>query len=294
VSTGEFVGSVQLGEPRRRLLRDEVHGDRCGIERAPDDLGDLAVSEVDARSEHTITLVIPGPNVAADTLRRVTHPTTAATRTLSESESKRLLAGAGVPIAAEAVVDTALQAVAAASSIGYPVVVKLNGDAIAHKTERGLVRLNLTTPEAVEAAGNDLLAKATPTDGPVGLLVAPLVRGNRELIAGVATDPQFGPTVMVGIGGIFAEALADVAFRLVPLTRVDADDMVDDLATQALLGAFRGEPAVDREALIDVLVGLSRLIEQRPDIVSVDVNPLIVSATDGKPIAVDGLVEVAS
>jgi acetate---CoA ligase (ADP-forming) subunit beta len=99
---------------------------------------------------------------------------------------------------------------------------------------------------------------------------------------------------MVGIGGIFAEAIADVAFRLVPLTEIDAEDMIDDLATQALLGEFRGEPAVDRAALVQVLVGLSRLVEQRSDIVSVDVNPLIVSATDGRPIAVDGLVEVAS
>jgi succinyl-CoA synthetase beta subunit len=236
----------------------------------------------------------PGRSVIAPTLGEVSHPSTATTRTLSESESKQLLAEAGVPVATEAVVRTTEEAVAAATSIGFPVVVKLNGDKIAHKTERGLVRLNLIDAAAVRAAADELLAKATPDDGPVGLLVAPLVRGNRELIAGVATDPQFGHTVMVGIGGIFAEAIADVTFRLVPLTEVDAEDMIDDLATQALLGEFRGEPAVDRAALVQVLVGLSRLIEARPDIVSVDVNPLIVSATDGRPIAVDGLVEVAS
>jgi succinyl-CoA synthetase beta subunit len=230
----------------------------------------------------------------APTLGGVSPPSTAPTRTLSESESKELLADAGVPVATEAVVRTTEEAVEAASKIGFPVVVKLNGDKIAHKTERGLVRLNLIDVSAVRAAADELLAKATPDDGPVGLLVAPLVRGNRELIAGVATDPQFGHTVMVGIGGIFAEAIADVAFRLVPLTEIDAEDMIDDLATQALLGEFRGEPAVDRAALVQVLVGLSRLVEQRSDIVSVDVNPLIVSATDGRPIAVDGLVEVAS
>jgi succinyl-CoA synthetase beta subunit len=218
---------------------------------------------------------------------------TSATQTLSESESKKLLADAGVPVAAEAVVDTVAEAVAAATAIGFPVVLKLNGATIAHKTERGLVRLNLGDAAAVVTAGDELLAKATADDGKVGLLVAPLIRGNRELIAGVATDPQFGPTVMIGIGGIFAEALADVAFRLVPLSRHDAEDMIDDLATQALLGAFRGEPAVDRRALVDVLVGLSKLVEKRPDIVSVDVNPLIVSSSTGKPIAVDGLVEVA-
>lgn len=218
---------------------------------------------------------------------------TNATRTLSESESKQLLASAGVPVAQEAVVPTVEEAVQAAETIGFPVVLKLNGDAIAHKTERGLVRLGLRDGESVAAAGAELLGKATADDGPVGLLVAPMVRGNRELIAGLATDAQFGPVVMLGIGGILAEAIADVTFRLAPLTRLDAAEMIEDLATQGLLGAFRGEPPVDREALIDVLVGLSDLVGRRPDIVSIDINPLIVSGADGRPIAVDGLVELA-
>ena len=127
-------------------------------------------------------------------------------------------------------------------------------------------------------------------DGPVSLLVAPMLRGNRELIAGLHQDPQFGPTVMLGVGGILAEAVADVAFRLVPLTPVDAEDLVDDLATQSLLGEFRGEPAVDRDALVAVVTGLAALAEARPDVTSVDLNPLIV--VDGRPIAVDALVEV--
>ena len=97
---------------------------------------------------------------------------------------------------------------------------------------------------------------------------------------------------MLGIGGILAEAVADVAFRLVPLARVDAEEMIDDLRMQALLGPFRGEPAVDRDTLVDVLLGLSALAESDPAIVSVDVNPLIV--VDGRPIAVDALVEVSA
>jgi acetate---CoA ligase (ADP-forming) subunit beta len=96
---------------------------------------------------------------------------------------------------------------------------------------------------------------------------------------------------MVGVGGILAEAVADVAIRLVPIERVDAEEMLDDLATQALLGPFRGEPAVDRAALVDVLVGLSKAAEAEPTIVSVDLNPLII--VDGKPVAVDALVELA-
>lgn len=212
--------------------------------------------------------------------------------TLSESSSKALLRGYGVPLADEREVLSAADAVAAAMALGFPVVVKLCGDAIAHKTERGLVRLRLGDAAAVEAAAAELLAAATPDDGPVSLLVAPMIAGTREFIAGVVRDPQFGPTVMLGVGGVLAEAVADVAFRPVPVSAADADDMIDSLATQKLLGAFRGEAAVDRAQLAAVLLGLSAAAEARPDIASIDVNPLIVRR-DGSPVAVDALVEVA-
>lgn len=212
--------------------------------------------------------------------------------TLSEVESKALLARYGVPLAREQIVATALEAVTAAESIGFPVVAKLNGDGIAHKTERGLVKLNLSSADAVQRAASELLAAARPDDGAVSLLIAQQVRGNRELIAGVLRDAQFGPVVMLGIGGVIAEAIADVAFRLVPLSALDAGELIDDLATQKLLGPFRGEPAVDRTALIDVLLGLSQLAADNADVMSVDVNPLIV--VDGIPTAVDALVEIAT
>ena len=210
--------------------------------------------------------------------------------TLSEAESKRLLGAHGVPIAPESVVEGPSEAVAAAEHLGFPVVAKLCGDAIAHKTERGLVRLGLGDADAVRRAAEDLLAAARPDDGDVGILVAPMVSGNRELIAGLQRDPQFGMTVMLGVGGILAEALADVAFRLVPIDRTDAHEMVEQLRTQALLGEFRGEPEVDREALVDVLVGLSAAAEATPALVSADLNPLIVH--EGRPVAVDALVEL--
>src|SRR5438045_9523317 len=115
--------------------------------------------------------------------------------TLSEASSKQLLASYGVPVLDERVALDADAAVAAADAIGYPVVVKLLGDAIAHKTERGLVRLGLRDAAAVRDAGEQLLALARPEDGPVELLVAPMVQGNRELIAGLVRDPEFGPCV---------------------------------------------------------------------------------------------------
>lgn len=211
-------------------------------------------------------------------------------RTLSEAESKALLADYNVPCVPDRVVATAVAAVAAAGELGYPVVAKLSGERIAHKTERGLVRLSLGGPEQVEAAGVDLLAAAVPDDGDVALLVAPMLRATRELIVGLHHDPQFGRCVMVGLGGVLAEAVADVAFRLAPIAAIDAHEMLDDLTAAAILGPVRGEPAVDRDAVVAVLLGLSRLAGERPDVVSVDVNPLLI--VDGAPIAVDALVEV--
>jgi acetyl-CoA synthetase (ADP-forming) len=214
----------------------------------------------------------------------------AGSRTLPEDESKQLLAAYGIPFAPEVVAADADAAVAAAEELGYPVVAKLNGEGIAHKTERGLVRLNLGDADAVRQAAEELLAAARPEDGQVSVLVAPFLKANRELIAGIHRDPQFGPTVMVGIGGVLTEALADVAFRLAPFDPVDAEDMVDQLRTQALLGEVRGEPAVDRAAVQDVLLALAKVAVERDDVRSADLNPLLI--VDGRPVAVDALVEV--
>jgi succinyl-CoA synthetase beta subunit len=209
--------------------------------------------------------------------------------TLSEADSAQLVARYGVPVAESRRVGSPDEAVVAAEQVGYPVVVKLHGARIAHKTERDLVRVGLAGPEAVRAASVALLAAARPDDGDVDLLVARMVNGARELIAGLHTDPQFGRCVMVGIGGVLTEALADVAFRLAPIDRVDAVDMVDELRSQPLLDPLRGEPAVDRVALVDLLLALSRLGDSEPDVVSIDLNPIVIEA--GAPIAVDALVD---
>ncbi|MGI9053446.1 MAG: acetate--CoA ligase family protein [Ilumatobacteraceae bacterium] len=214
-------------------------------------------------------------------------------RTLSEGDSKELLAAFDVPMVEARLAATADAAVAAAEAIGYPVVAKLNGDGIAHKTERGLVRLQLPDADAVRIAASELLAAAEPQDGAVTVLVAPMIAGHRELIVGTLRDEQFGPTVMLGLGGILAEAIGDVVFRPAPVDRVTAQEMVDQLASQRLLADFRGEAAVDRDALADTLVGLGRLAVERSDIASVDVNPLLIDRT-GRPVAVDALVELGS
>jgi acyl-CoA synthetase (NDP forming) len=216
-----------------------------------------------------------------------------APRTLSEADSKSLLARYGVPFADERVAADRSEAAAAAEAVGYPVAVKLNGRSIAHKTERGFVRLNLSDGMAVRRAADELLAGATPADGDVSLLVAPMVAGNRELLAGVLQDEQFGPTVMLGVGGILAEAIGDTVFRPAPVDRVTAHEMIDDLASQRLLREFRGEAAVDRDALAAILQGLGRFAAEHPDVASVDLNPIIISPA-GAPVAVDALVEMGS
>ena len=216
-------------------------------------------------------------------------------QTLSEHASKALLSGFGIPLAREALAITPGEAVAAAESIGFPVVVKLCGDAIAHKTERGLVRLGLGDAAAVKLAAGELLAAARPEDGPVSLLVAEQVAGRRELIAGLVRDPQFGPCVVLGLGGILTEALGDVAFAAAPLSEVEARALIQRLrASHLVTQPFRGEPAGDVDAIAGVLVALGRVALERPDVASVDLNPILLRARDGKPVAVDALVEIAS
>ncbi len=214
--------------------------------------------------------------------------------TLSEQASKLLLTQYGIPFLPEITANSGPDAVDAARSMGmsYPVVAKLNGETIAHKTERGLVKLGLSTPEALSIAVEELLGAARPEDGVVSVLVAPMVKSNREFICGCATDPQFGPTVLLGVGGVLTEAIADVSIRLCPITAVDANEMIDDLRTQLLIGPFRGEPAIDREALADLLVGLSDSLMAEPRIRSIDLNPVLI--VEGRPVAVDALVETAN
>ena len=211
--------------------------------------------------------------------------------TLSEAASKELLAAYGVPFASEHKVFSPDAAVDAAEALGYPVVAKLGGDKIAHKTERGLVRLRLGDAAAVRQAATDLFAAATSADGEVHVLVAPMVSGTRELIAGLLVDQQFGPTVMLGVGGVMAEVIKDVSFRPAPLTKEIALDMVHSLRMQGLLEEFRGEAAVNIDQVVSCLMGLSAVATDRSDIVSVDINPLIVM-NNGNIVAVDALVEL--
>jgi acetyl-CoA synthetase (ADP-forming) len=212
------------------------------------------------------------------------------THTLSEHESKQLLAEAGIPTPEERLVSSPEEAVQAAEELGYPVVLKLCGRGIAHKTERNLVRLDVGSAEDVRRQAEELLAQRSPQEKSAAVLVQSMVSGRRELIAGLMRDPQFGPCVMFGLGGIFAELIGDVAFAIAPLEQNDAADLIRALRHHEILDSFRGEPPADLEKLAHILETLGRIGEARPDVLSIDVNPLILSGSE--PVVVDALVEL--
>ena len=210
---------------------------------------------------------------------------------LTEAESKELLKNYGLPVVDECVATSLDEAVMEAEAAGFPVVVKGLGARLTHKTERGLVKLNLKSAEEVRKAAAEIAEAAG--DDLEGFLIYHMVEGRREFMAGLFHDDQFGPIVMFGLGGIFAEALADVAFRIAPLDETHADDMIKRIRAVDLLGKFRGEASVKTEQIVRVLVGLSKLGMEHPEVREVDVNPLLIGP-DGRVIAVDALVIVGS
>ena len=206
-------------------------------------------------------------------------------KTLSEYESMLVIESAGVPVAAAALARSRKEAEQMAERIGYPVVMKGCSAELAHKTESGMVKLNVGNSEEAARVFDELTAKMKNLDG---VLIEKMVKGSREFVIGLSRDPQFGPCVMFGLGGIFTEALKDVTFRVAPLSKEDALEMIDEIKTKKILGEFRGSPAVDREALAKALVGIGELGMSCDSIAEIDINPLIICVD--KPVAVDALV----
>lgn len=206
-------------------------------------------------------------------------------KALSEYDSKRVIEAAGVLITRERLAQSREDAVKAAREIGYPVVLKGCSDIVTHKTEMGMVKLKLSSDDEVKQAYDEIMGKGVQLDG---VLVQEMVKGEREFVIGLTRDPQFGPCVMFGLGGIFTEVLKDVSFRIAPLSEVDAEEMIDEIKTKKLLDEFRGSPAADRKALVKALIGIGQLGLEREDIAEIDVNPLIIAGS--RPVAVDALV----
>ncbi|MBN1472441.1 MAG: acetate--CoA ligase family protein [Syntrophaceae bacterium] len=206
-------------------------------------------------------------------------------KTLSEYESRQVIESAGVLVSAAVLTKTRKEAIKEAERMGYPVAMKGCSAELSHKTEAGMVALNVSNADEVAQVFDELKNKTKNLDG---ILVEKMVRGSRELVIGLTQDSQFGPCVMFGLGGIFTEALKDVTFRVAPLTREDALEMIDEIKTKKLLGEFRGGPAIDREALARALVGVGDLGMKYSSIAEIDINPLIICGD--KPVAVDALV----
>jgi len=208
-------------------------------------------------------------------------------KALTEFQAKQLLKQYAIPVVSEAVATTADEAVRLADETGYPVVLKGMGANLLHKTERGLVHLNLADDESVRRAAEHVVT--TAGRDLEGILIQPQLKSRREFVAGLFRDPQFGPVVMFGIGGILTEALSDVAFRLAPVNRADIRDMLTEIKAGTLLGEFRGEAAVRTGQLEEILMAIGQLGLDHPEIAEIDINPLL-AARDGSLIAVDALV----
>ena len=206
-------------------------------------------------------------------------------KTLSEYESSLVIKSVGVEVVPSFLAKTRDEALQMAEKLGFPVVMKGCSAELAHKTEADMVKLNIGNSEEAARVFDELTSKMKNLDG---VLIQKMVKGSREFVIGLSRDPQFGPCVMFGLGGIFTEALKDVTFRVAPLIREDALEMFDEIKTKKILGEFRGSPAVDREALAKALVGIGELGMSCASIAEIDINPLIICGD--KPVAVDALV----
>lgn len=214
-------------------------------------------------------------------------------RVLTVGESLQLLSRYGIKVARARLSQSASEAVQAAAEIGYPVALKVESPDIRHKTDAGALRLNVSGPDEVARGFDEVVTSArqyAPSAAIRGILVQEMVREGTEVIVGLHRDAQFGPVVMVGLGGIFVEVLGDVAFRAVPLTHADAEEMLGELRGGRVLEGVRGRPPADVPSVIEVLLAISRLAEDRSqEVAELDINPLLVLPAGRGAVAVDAL-----
>ncbi|MHA1310753.1 MAG: acetate--CoA ligase family protein [Candidatus Helarchaeota archaeon] len=199
---------------------------------------------------------------------------------LLEHESIEILAAYEIPGNKYKIVSSPEEAVAAAKEMGYPVVAKIVSPDILHKTDAGGVKLNLKSDDEVKSAFNEIMdnAKKYKSDAKIiGVNIQPFAKeGIAELIIGMTTDPQFGPALMFGLGGIFVEIYKDVSFRVCPITEYDANEMIREIKAFPILDGFRGRPKADIDTLVEILLKISKLAMENPEIDQLDLNPVII------------------
>jgi acyl-CoA synthetase (NDP forming) len=207
-------------------------------------------------------------------------------KALSEYEAKQVLAAYGIPVARECLVENRSDVEKAAREIGYPLVMKGCSSEIAHKTEKGLIHVDIRSKAEALKVFDEIKAGLNVFRGSV--LIQEMVKGRRELVMGLTRDDQFGPCVMFGLGGIFTEILKDISFRKAPLEKNDALEMMQEIKGHKILGAFRGMEAVDVESLVDMLIRLGQIGLEVDHVQEIDLNPVIIFGK--KPIVVDALI----
>jgi len=204
--------------------------------------------------------------------------------TLSEYESKQVLSYYGIPITQERLVYDRKQCRRAVRELGFPIVMKGCSPELSHKSEQGLIMMDIRGLKEAETAFEAIMEKISNKGA---VLIQEMVRGKREIVAGLTRDDHFGPCVMFGLGGIFTEIFADVSFRMAPIGKKDAMEMVHEIRGRKILDAVRGMEAVDLEILTDILVKIGEIVIKHPEDREIDISPMIVSGRT--PIAVDAL-----
>ncbi len=196
---------------------------------------------------------------------------------LTEIEAKQVIKSAGIKVVETRLAKAQNEAVAIGGEIGYPVVLKIASPDITHKTDAGGVKVGLKNATEVKKAYAEIMAsvrKKFPEAKIDGLAVQKMARSGIEIIIGMYKDAQFGPVIMFGLGGIFVEVLKDVSFRLIPIAKHDAGEMIKEIKGYALLNGFRGQEPADIPSLVDVLLKVSALVEKTPEIREIDLNPV--------------------
>ena len=214
---------------------------------------------------------------------------------LTTRESIDVLDAYGIRVCKSGFATTEEEVISVGNSIGYPVVMKMTSKTTSHKTDVGGVRVNIQSEEQLRAEYQDLIAKLTEKgliDGLEGVIIQEMVKGNREMVCGIATDPQYGPMMMFGLGGVFIEVMKDVTFRIAPLTDVDADEMIKSVKAYKLLEGARGTTPAQMDQIKETLLRLSQLVHDFSFIDELDINPLLISEKTGEGIAVDGRIKV--
>ncbi|WP_297476290.1 acetate--CoA ligase family protein [Thermococcus sp.] len=197
-----------------------------------------------------------------------------------EYEAKQVLKAYGLPVPNEKLAKTLDEALKYAEEIGYPVALKLMSPQILHKSDAKVVLLNIKTPEELKEKWEEIHENARryrPDAEILGVLVAPMLKPGREIIIGVTEDPQFGHALMFGLGGIFVEVLKDVTFRIIPITERDARKMITEIKSYPILAGARGEEPADIEAIVQLLIKVSQLVDELRDYIKeMDLNPVFV------------------